>query len=112
MISRLLAALVLATLVPTTAAPPRAGASPPAFSGGAIRADASLSCEDLGEEPWGTLLGGACPGQQRATSELRFGWEEDDGGSLDADDAEAAWDLAFGDEREPAVEDGWRWGEE
>lgn len=102
----LLAALVLATLVPATAAPPRTGAPPPAFSGGANRAGAPFSCEDLGEEPW-TLFGGPCPGQQRATSELRFGWEEDDGGSLDADDVEAAWDRAFADEREPAVEDRW-----
>jgi hypothetical protein len=103
----LLAALVLATLVPATAAPPRTGGPPPAFSGGAIRSDAPFSCEDLGEEPCGTLVGGPCPGKQRATSELRFGWEEDDGGSFDADDAEAAWDLAFEDEREPAAEDRW-----
>jgi hypothetical protein len=108
----LLAALVLATVVPATAAAPRTGAPPPALSAGAIRSDTPFSCEELREAPWGTLFGRACPGQQRATTELHVGWDEDDGGSFDADDAEAAWDLAFGDEREPPVEDGWRWGEE
>jgi hypothetical protein len=100
-------AVLLAMLFQATPAPPRTGAPPPAVSRGAIGSEGLLGWDREDEELRAEGLELEAPWTGWATTELPIGWDEDEAGFEAADDAEAAWDLAFGDERDPAVEDPW-----
>jgi hypothetical protein len=96
-------AVLLATLVHATPVPPRTDAPPPAISGGWIRSDGLLGWDRDEEELGATGLDVAWTGW--ATRERPAGWDEDDAGSFAAGDAEAAWDLASGEERQRDLDD-------